>query len=67
MKNYVKQLSGIFCSGQTFTIGSKSHGLGLLPTALNHLNFTGASGLLTPIIEFEYFKTSNDRLENDSN
>lgn len=67
MKNYAKQLSGIFCSGQTFTIGSKGHGLGLLPTALNHLNLTGASGLLTLIIEFDYFKTLNDRWENDSN
>jgi hypothetical protein len=66
MKNYAKQLSGNFCSGQTFTIGSKSHGLGLLPTALNHLNLIGASGLLTPIIEFEYFKTSNNRLEKNS-
>lgn len=67
MKNYAKQLSGIFCSGQTFTIGSKGHGLGLLPTALNHLNLTGASGLLTLIIEFDYFKTLNDMWENDSN
>ena len=67
MKNYAKQLSGIFCSGQTFTICSKGHGLGLLPTALNHLNLTGASGLLTLIIEFDYFKTLNDRWENDSN
>ena len=67
MKNYAKQLSGIFCSGQIFTIGSKSHELGLLPTALTHLNLTGASGLLTPIIKFEYFKRSNNKLENDSN
>jgi hypothetical protein len=67
MKNYTKQLSGIFCSGQTFTIGSECHGLGLLPIALNHLNLIGTSGLLTPIIEFEYFKTTNYRLENDSN
>jgi hypothetical protein len=67
MKNYAKQQSGIFCSGQTFTIGSESHGLGLLPTALNHLDLIEISGLLTPIIEFEYFKISNYRLENDSN
>ncbi|WP_458747300.1 hypothetical protein [Candidatus Nitrosocosmicus sp. T] len=67
MKNYAKQLSGIFCSGQTFAIASESHKHGLLPTSLNHLDFTGTSGLLTPIIHFEYFNTSNNSLENDSN
>ena len=67
MKNYAKHLSGIFCSGQTFTIGSESHELGLLPTALNHLDLTGTSGLLIPIIEFKYFNISKNSLENDSN
>jgi hypothetical protein len=67
MKNYAKDLSGIFCSGQTFTIGSESHELRLLPTPLNHLGIAGTSGLLTPIIEFKYFNTSKNSLENDSN
>ena len=65
MKNYAKQQSVIFCPEQIFTIGSESHAL--RPNDMDHLHLTGTSSLLPRIIEFKYFTTSINSLENDSN
>ncbi len=63
MKYNAKQEWGIFCSGQTFTIGSESHGL--LPNDLDHSDITETPDLKPQIAEFEYFKTSIISLENE--
>ena len=65
MINYAKEQSGIFCPGQTFTIGSESQGL--LPNDLDHLHLTGTYDLISQMIEFRNFITSISCLENDSN
>ena len=63
MINYAKQQSGIFCPGQTFTIGSESHGL--LSSDSDHLLLTGTSSLIPKIIELKYLATSMNTLENE--
>lgn len=63
MKYNAKQEWGIFCSGQTFTIGSESHGL--LPNDLDNSDITETPDLKPQIAEFEYFKTSIISLENE--
>lgn len=65
MINYANQQSGIFCRGQTFTIGIESQGL--LPDDLDHLYLTGTYDLISQIIEFKHFITSISCLEIDSN
>lgn len=63
MKNYAKQQWSIFCSGQTFTIGSESHGL--LSNDLDQSDITETPDLIPQITEFEYFKTLITSLENE--
>lgn len=65
MQNYAKQKSDVFCSGQTFILSSGSH-LHLNIT-LAHSDVRVTAYFIPKIREYEYFRTSIQSLEDDSN
>ena len=63
MKNYAKQQTDAFCTGQTLILCSDSHDL--LHNGSDHSELIGALNLAPKTREFEYLEISIQRLENE--
>ncbi len=63
MKNYAKQQTGVFCTGQTLILCGDSHDL--LHNKSDHSELIGAPNLVPKTREYEYVEITIQRLENE--
>jgi hypothetical protein len=63
MKNYAKQQTDVFCTGQTLILCSD--GQDLLYNESDHSELIGARNLVPKTREFEYVEITIQRLENE--
>jgi hypothetical protein len=63
MKNYAKQQTDVFCTGQTLILCSDGHDL--LYNESDHSELIGARNLVPKTRGFEYVEITIQRLENE--